>query len=318
MTNTSFYNREELLQIGFKSVGEGVCISKKASIYGAEKISIGNHVRIDDFCLLSGNIEIGNYVHIATYSAIFSGESGVVLEDFVGLSSRCTIYAQSDDYSGDCLTNPTVPSEYTGVICEKVVLGRHVILGAGTTVLPGVSIGEGTAVGSMSLVNKPLDAWGIYAGVPCRYKKERRKRLLELEKQLTSTVTNDFFVGQTASATKTICDSDVREFAEISGDHNRLHLSEEFAKQRGWGGRIVHGALISSLISGVLAMKLPGEGTVYLSQNSKYIKPVYINDTITAVVEIINIEGNRAELKTDAYNQNEELVVTGCAKVLLP
>lgn len=184
MTDTSFYDREELLQIGFKSVGEDVWVSKKASIYGAERISIGSHVRIDDFCLLSGNIKIGNYVHMAAYSAIFSGEGGVVLDDFVGISSKCTIYAQSDDYSGDYLTNPTVSSKYTGVVYGKVILSRHVILGTGTTVLPGVSIGEGTAVGSMSLVNKSLDAWGIYVGIPCRYQKARKKRLLELERQL--------------------------------------------------------------------------------------------------------------------------------------
>lgn len=184
MTDTSFYDREELLQIGFKSVGEDVCVSKKASIYGAERISIGNHVRIDDFCLLSGNIKIGNYVHIAAYSAIFGGNGETVLCDFVNISSKCTIYAQSDDFSGEYLTNPTVPSEYTGVSCEKVILNRHVILGTGTTVLPGVSIGEGTAVGSMSLVNKSLDAWGIYVGIPCRYQKARKKRLLELERQL--------------------------------------------------------------------------------------------------------------------------------------
>lgn len=184
--DTSFYKEEELLKVGFKSVGQNVCVSKKASIYGAEKICLGNDVRIDDFCILSGNIQLGNHVHIAAYSAIFGGSMGVHLEDFVNISSKCAIYACSDDYSGEYLTNPTVPEEFTGVISERVVLNRHVIMGTGTTVLPGVIIGEGTAVGCMSLVNKSLAEWGIYAGIPCRYIGERKKRLLELEKQLLS------------------------------------------------------------------------------------------------------------------------------------
>ena len=106
------------------------------------------------------------------------------------MSSRCVIYAESDDYSGSHLTNPTVPEKYLGIVSGKVELGKHVILGSGTTILPGVCIGEGTAVGSMSLVNRSLDEWGIYAGIPCKYKKEREKKLLELEKELWQEVGN--------------------------------------------------------------------------------------------------------------------------------
>lgn len=108
------------------------------------------------------------------------------MQDFSGLSSRCVIYAESDDYSGKTLTNPTVPEEYQELIEGKVILRKHVIIGSGTTILPGVEIGEGSAVGSMSLVNKTLDAWGIYAGIPCQYKKERSKKLLEAEMKLVS------------------------------------------------------------------------------------------------------------------------------------
>jgi galactoside O-acetyltransferase len=181
---TSFYSENELKEIGFKQVGTNVLISRNAKIYGASKMVIGNNVRIDDFCVLSGKIELGNYIHIAVFSAIFAGDTGVKMNDFSGLSSRCVIYAESDDYSGEHLTNPTVDEKYLGLVCGKVELGRHVILGSGVTILPNVIIGEGSAVGSMSLVNKSLEPWGIYAGVPCKYKKERSKKLLELENEL--------------------------------------------------------------------------------------------------------------------------------------
>lgn len=181
---TSFYSEKELKELGFESIGENVLISKKASIYGASKISIGNNVRIDDFCVLSDRIRIGDYVHIAVYSALFGGEAGIEMKDFTCVSSRCIVYAKSDDYSGNSLTNPMVPDEYLGVISEPVILEKHVLVGTGSTILPGVTIGEGSAVGCMSLVNKSLDAWGIYAGIPCRKIKERSKELLELEVQL--------------------------------------------------------------------------------------------------------------------------------------
>lgn len=180
---TSFYSDNEMAEIGFKSLGTNVQISRKASIYGAEKITIGNNVRVDDFCVLSGNIILGNYVHIAVYSALFGGKAGIEIHDFCGVSSRCVVYAESDDYSGEALTNPTVPEEYLKIIAGRVILKKHVIIGSGTTILPGIEIGEGSAVGSMSLVNKTLGAWGIYVGIPCQYKKERSRKLLKMERE---------------------------------------------------------------------------------------------------------------------------------------
>lgn len=184
----SFYSEEELKEIGFKSVGSNVLISKKCSIYGAQNICIGSNVRIDDFCILSGKIEIGNHVHIAAGVMLFGGEYGIVLEDFAGISSRCAVYAASDDYSGEALTNPTIPDEYRNVIGGAVIFKKHSLVGSGCTVLPNVTVGEGTSVGSMSLVNKTLDAWGIYVGIPCRRVKDRSKRILELEKEMIGSI----------------------------------------------------------------------------------------------------------------------------------
>lgn len=183
---TSYYSLEELNTLGFQSIGEHVLVSRKASIYGAEKMNLGNHVRIDDFCILSGRIKLGDYVHIGAYTGLFAGDAGIEMHDFSSTSSRCVIYAESDDYSGESLTNPITPDQYKE--CEKgtVIVGRHTILGTGTSLLPGVIIGEGTAVGAMSLVTKPLEPWGIYVGIPCKRIGERKKTLLEKEKRFLS------------------------------------------------------------------------------------------------------------------------------------
>lgn len=179
----SFYTKEELKDIGLKSYGDNVLISRYARIYGASNITIGNNVRIDDFCILSGNITIHNYVHIAAYCCLFGGKSGIEMFDYTGLSSRSAIYADSDDYSGNALTNPTIPGKYRNVSGGKVIFSKHALVGTGSTILPGVFLGEGVSVGSMSLVSKSLEPWGIYVGIPCKKIKERSKKILELEEQ---------------------------------------------------------------------------------------------------------------------------------------
>lgn len=179
----SFYNQDELNELGLKSVGKNVLISRKASIYSPQLISIGDNVRIDDFSVLSGEIILGNYIHIAAFCALF-GKAKIEMEDFSGLSSRVTIYSVSDDYSGDFMTNPTVPSIYTNVSQGKVTLGKHVIIGATSVILPSVVIREGTAVGSMSLVTKSLPEWYVCAGIPATPIKERNRNIMKLENEL--------------------------------------------------------------------------------------------------------------------------------------
>ena len=134
----SFYSEEELKEIGFKQFGKNVLISKKASIYGAGDISLGSNVRVDDFCVLSGKIDIGSYVHISVYAGLFGGDAGIVIGDFCAVSSKVMVYAVNDDYTGIGLTNPMVPMEYRNVTEEQVILNDHCIVGSGCTVLPGV------------------------------------------------------------------------------------------------------------------------------------------------------------------------------------
>lgn len=180
---TSFYSREELLEIGFASLGEDVLLSRKSSIYGAGQIRIGSHVRIDDFSVLSGRIDIGNYVHIAVAVDMFGGQAGIEMQDFSTLSSRTAVYAISDDYSGASMTNPMIPEDYKNIIESRVTIGRHVIVATGCTILPGVSLGEGCAVGAMSLIRKDTEPWTIVAGIPARVIRARSKELLKLEAQ---------------------------------------------------------------------------------------------------------------------------------------
>lgn len=179
----SFYTRKELEEIGISQIGENVFISRKASIYSPEKIKIGSNVRIDDFCILSGKIEIGNYVHIAAYTALY-GKEGIKINDFCGCSARCTIYSAVDDFSGNYMISPMVPEELTNVTGGQVILEDYVQLGANTVVMPNIKIEEGTAVGAMSFVNRSLSQWGIYAGIPCKKIKDRSKNIMELRKKI--------------------------------------------------------------------------------------------------------------------------------------
>jgi len=176
-------SREAIENMGFASIGENVQISDRASFYGTNRIALGSNVRIDDFCVFSagvGGIELGNYIHVAVYTSLI-GAGKIKLSDFCNISSRVSIYSSNDDYSGTTLTNPTVPRKYTGVTHAGVFLGKHVIIGTGSVILPGVTMEEGVAVGALSLINKRCQAFGIYSGNPARRISERKRDLLDLE-----------------------------------------------------------------------------------------------------------------------------------------
>lgn len=179
------------MRIGFKSLGKNVKISDKASIYNHDQIEIGDNSRIDDFCVVSGKVIIGKYCHITPMCLVAGGLPGITLSDFSTLAYGVKVFAQSDDYSGSTLTNSLVPKKYKNEIFLPVTLGRHVIVGAGTVILPGVDVAEGCSVGAMTLLNKSTQPWGIYVGNPARRLKDRKRDLLELEKQFLSEVVID-------------------------------------------------------------------------------------------------------------------------------
>lgn len=124
--------------------------------------------------------------------------------------------------------------------------------------------------------------------------------------------------GDSAEITKTIEQADVDAFADLTGDHNPVHVDEEFAKTTRFGRRIAHGMLTASLISSVLANKLPGGGSVYLGQTLKFVAPVFPGDTITARVTVKEIRADKpiVKLETICINQHDEIVIRGEATVL--
>jgi galactoside O-acetyltransferase len=179
-------SRDAIEKMGFVAIGENVHISDRASFYNTANIALGNNVRIDDFCVLAagvGGINIGDYVHIGV-GCLLIGAGKITLSDFCGLSSRVSIYSSTDDYSGATMTNPTVPSQYTGVIHADVFLDKHVIVGSGSVILPGVTLECGVAVGALSLIKNDCKAFSIYVGNPAQRIAERKRDLLELERQL--------------------------------------------------------------------------------------------------------------------------------------
>jgi 3-hydroxybutyryl-CoA dehydratase len=126
-------------------------------------------------------------------------------------------------------------------------------------------------------------------------------------------------VGDTASQSKTITDDDIQRFADLVGDHNPVHLDDDYAQTTRFGRRIAHGMLSASLLSAVLANQLPGEGTVYLSQTLKFVAPVFPGDTVTARVTVTKVRDDKpiVTLETVCMNQHDEPLIKGEAVVLM-
>jgi acetyltransferase-like isoleucine patch superfamily enzyme len=171
-----FLSRLELSRIkGLTLVGNNVLISDKCSIY-SDNIAIGDNVRIDDFCILSGDIVLGSNIHIGAYCGLY-GKMGIIMGDYTGLSPRCTIFSASDDFSGNYLISPMNPVETTNVTGGVVILRKFVQIGAGTIIMPDLTIREGSAIGAMSFVKKNVPDWEIWAGNPLRFIKDRSKTM---------------------------------------------------------------------------------------------------------------------------------------------
>lgn len=127
-------------------------------------------------------------------------------------------------------------------------------------------------------------------------------------------------IGMKASMQKTFTDTDVKLFAGVSLDINPLHVSEESAKSSIFGRRVAHGILVTGLISAVLANKLPGEGTIYLGQEVRFLSPVFLGDDIRAEAEITELREDKkiVKLATNCFNQEGKQVISGTATVKLP
>ena len=181
---SNFLSEKELAELGLKAYGKNVLIGRHVVLYSPGQLTLGDDVRIDDFTIISGKVTMGSFIHISQFCGIYGGEEGIVMEDFSGLSAKCSVYAVSDDYTGHSMTNPMVPAKYKPTSISKAVhIGRHAIIGCNSVVLPGVDIPEGAAVGSLSCVTRSLEPWSINIGIPAKKKSDRAKDILDLEKQ---------------------------------------------------------------------------------------------------------------------------------------
>jgi len=171
--------------MGFNGID--IILDNDVMIKHPEMARIGSHVAIDKGFYCTVELQIGDYVHIAPYCTVIGGKkSKLVMEDFSGFSAGCRIVCASDDYLGSGMTNPIVPLEFRGLtLYTTVTIKKHAVLGTGCVVHPGVTIGEGAVVGSMSLVTKDLEPWSVYMGIPAKKVKDRNKDIiLDFEKKL--------------------------------------------------------------------------------------------------------------------------------------
>jgi galactoside O-acetyltransferase len=182
--NSSFLPRDVLEGLGFAKLGEHVLIHSTAVIVDCSKISLGSRVRIDPYVIISnrGGVEFGSNIHIGGHSSL-AGHATIYFGDFVNISHRVGIYTSNEDLSGRTLSHPTVPGGDKTTRTASISFGRHSAVGAGSLVLPGARFGEGSVLGAMSRISRPLKPWTTYAGIPARRMRERRRDLLEQEQE---------------------------------------------------------------------------------------------------------------------------------------
>lgn len=180
----SYLTEKMLKSMGFKAVGRNVKISSKASFYFPEQMIIGDNSRIDDFCVLTGKIEIGRYVSIASFCNLRGHSVGIKIGDYSGLAYGVNLLAGSDCYYGTALVGATIPKEYTNSTEIRVILEKHVIIGTNSVVMPGSKLKEGTSVLAMSLINFTTNPWTIYSGNPAKIISKRANDLLVFEEKL--------------------------------------------------------------------------------------------------------------------------------------
>lgn len=171
----NYYSLIELKKLKFKYLGKNVLISKKCSLINTQNISIGDNSRVDDYCVLQGKIEIGKNVHITPMCLVGGGKLGVIIQDFSTLAYGVKIFSQSDDYIDGYMTGSTVKKHLKKDICKTVILEKFVIVGTNSVIFPGCILREGSAIGACSLIKEDTKSWGVYYGIPAKYKKKRKK-----------------------------------------------------------------------------------------------------------------------------------------------
>lgn len=175
-----------------KSCGQNVIIGKTVRIRYPELVEIGNNVIIDDFTYISTSLKLFDRVHISAGCKIIGGQKAYVeMNEFSTLAPNVVLSAGSDDYSAGIAT-PLVPLRYKGnAVIGNIILGKHCIVGAASVVLPNVKFLDGACVGALSLVNKNLEEWTLYAGIPAKTIRKRDKDgIQQLEKEFLNEFLN--------------------------------------------------------------------------------------------------------------------------------
>lgn len=181
--NKDFLPRDVLETLGFAKLGDDILIHPTAVIVDCSTISLGSRIRIDPYVIISsrGGAHFGNNVHIGGHS-VLAGQATIHFDEFVNISHHVGIYTSNEDLSGRTLSNPTVPG-FGAAKTASISFGRHSAVGAGSMVLPGAVFAEGSILGAMSRISRPMKPWTTYAGIPARKMSERARGALADEQR---------------------------------------------------------------------------------------------------------------------------------------
>lgn len=174
----------------FKKIGTNVQIGKNVYFRYPDEVEIGNNVIIDEFCFFTTSVKLSDYVHIAPSCTIIGGKkSQFIMASFSAMGAGTRVICASDDFVKGPFGSP-VPIEFRpNCVVSKVELEKHTIIGTNTVIHPGVIIKEGAVTGSLTLVTKSLDPWGVYIGIPAKFVKFRdRDYILESEKKFLESI----------------------------------------------------------------------------------------------------------------------------------
>ena len=177
-----YYDEQDLKNLGVKVVGANVRVAKNSTLVGLSNIEFGSNVRIDSYTVViasRGAMRIGSNVHIEPHVSVVA-HYDVHIGDYCTLSHGVRFFTASADYSGKSLTNAFPSPEFQNPLEGGIVMHTHSIIGGNSVVMPGVTIGEGSAIGALSFVRHNLDGWHIYAGNPLRVLAQREKTVKKI------------------------------------------------------------------------------------------------------------------------------------------
>jgi len=183
---SKYLDENDLKKLGVKSVGTNVRVSEHATIVGLANVTLGSNIRIDSHVVIlsrRGEFKVGNNVHIEPASSVVA-HRGVTLGNYSTISHGVRLYTESADYSGASFTNVFPDGRFLNPKAGPIVVGDHVIIGGNSVVMPGVTIGEGAAIGALSFVRDSVDGWTIYAGNPMRRLGERSTEIRDIARRI--------------------------------------------------------------------------------------------------------------------------------------